>query len=78
MTNDLSQNQAKMVAEKTAIIANTAFMLGREAEANRVIEILEKMKLTALDTKTDKGTQTAWVVENAIVLIKGKPNAETN
>ena len=32
MTNDLSQNQAKMVAEKTAIIANTAFKLGMETE----------------------------------------------
>ena len=31
MTNDLSKEQAKQVAEKTAIIANYAFMLGREA-----------------------------------------------
>jgi len=74
MTNDLNKNQAKAVAEKTAIIANTAFMLGREAEAKRVIDIL-KTELE-LDRKgTDRGT-----VERIIELLssKGQTNGETN
>jgi hypothetical protein len=75
MSNDLSQNQAKAVAEKTAIIANTAFMLGREAEANRVIQILK----TELELHK-KGSSGRGTVERIIALLssKDKPNAETN
>ena len=42
MTNELSKNQANMVAEKTAIIANTAFKLGLETEGNRILDLLRK------------------------------------
>jgi len=75
MTNDLNKNQAKAVAEKTAIIANTAFMLGREAEAKRVIELLKE----ALETYPSPSAQ-RLVVENIIQLLssKGQTNGETN
>jgi hypothetical protein len=75
MSNDLSQNQAKAVAEKTAIIANTAFMLGREAEANRLIQILK----TELELHK-KGSSGRGTVERIIALLssKDKPNGETN
>jgi hypothetical protein len=75
MTNDLSQNQAKMVAEKTAIIANTAFMLGREAEAKRVIDIIK----TELDNYPDNSAG-GHAMERIIDLLssKGQTNGETN
>jgi hypothetical protein len=75
MTNDLSKEQAKQVAEKTAIIANQAFMLGREAEARRVIEII-KTEL-ALHRKGSSGRAN---LEKIIDLLssKGKTNGEPN
>jgi hypothetical protein len=75
MTNDLNKNQAKAVAEKTAIIANTAFMLGREAEAKRVIGILK----TELELHR-KGSSGRGTVERIIDLLssKDKPNGESN
>jgi hypothetical protein len=75
MSNDLNQTQAKAVAEKAAIIANQAFMVGRETEARRIIEILQtELKL---HKKGSSGRQT---VERIIAVLssKDKPNAETN
>jgi len=74
MSSDLNKAQAKAVAEKTAIIANTAFMLGREAEAKRVIDIL-KNELELHRRGTDRGT-----IERIIDLLssKDKSNGETN
>ena len=40
MSHQMSKEHQKQVAEKAAIIANTAFGLGRTAERNRIIEIL--------------------------------------
>jgi hypothetical protein len=47
---------------------------GEERERERIIELLKQMQVTALDTETNKGSQTAWVLENIIVLIKGQSN----
>jgi len=75
MTNELSKAQAKQVAEKAAIIANQAFMLGREAEARRVIEIIK----TELELHR-KGSSGRANLEKIIDLLssKGKTNGETN
>jgi len=75
MTNELSKEQAKQVAEKAAIIANQAFMLGREAEARRVIEIIK----TELELHR-KGSSGRANLEKIIDLLssKGKTNGETN
>jgi hypothetical protein len=40
MSHEMSKQQQKQVAEKAAIIANAAFGLGRTAERNRIIELL--------------------------------------
>jgi len=75
MSNDLNKTQAKAVAEKTAIIANQAFMLGREAEARRVIEIIK----TELELHR-KGSSGRANLEKIIDLLssKGKTNGEPN
>jgi len=75
VSTDLNKTQAKAVAEKTAIIANTAFMLGREAEATRVIGILK----TELELHK-KGSSGRGTVERIIDLLssKGQTNGETN
>jgi hypothetical protein len=75
MTNALSKEQAKQVTEKAAIIANQAFLLGREAEANRVIGILK----TELELHK-KGSSGRHTVERIIDLLssKGVSNGETN
>jgi hypothetical protein len=75
MTNALSKEQAKQVTEKAAIIANQAFLLGREAEANRVIGILKaELELHR------KGSSGRGTVERIIDLLssKGVSNGETN
>lgn len=40
MSHEMSRTHQEQVAEKAAIIANTAFGLGRTAERNRIIELL--------------------------------------
>jgi len=47
---------------------------GAKEERERIIKLLEEMQQTALATETIKGTKTAWVLENAIALIKGETN----
>ena len=49
----------------------SAVQEGRIAERERIIAVLEKMSDTASSTKTKAGTQTVWVIENAIALIRG-------
>jgi len=73
MTNDLNKNQAKMVAEKTAIIANTAFKMGIETEHNRVIEILNNEL-----TLHKRGSSGAGTLQKLISLVKRESNGETN
>lgn len=73
MTNDLSQNQAKMVAEKTAIIANTAFKLGLETEGKRILDILNAELVLH-----KRGSSGAGTVQKIIYLITGQAHDETN
>jgi hemerythrin len=73
MTNDLNKNQAKMVAEKTAIIANTAFKMGIETEHNRVIELLNKEL-----TLHKRGSTGAHTIQRIIDQVKREPNVETH
>lgn len=74
MTNDLSKNQAKMVAEKTAIIANTAFKLGLETEGNRILALLRNEL-----TLHKRGSTGATNIQRCIDLItREATNAETN
>jgi hypothetical protein len=73
MTNDLSQNQAKMVAEKTAIIANTAFKLGMETEGRRILDILNGELVLH-----KRGSSGAGTVQRIIYLITGQAHDESN
>jgi hypothetical protein len=41
-------------------------------ERKRIMRLLKEMQETALATGSDKGKQTGWVLENAIVLVKGE------
>lgn len=45
---------------------------GVALERERIIKLLESMQETALATQTDEGSKTAWIIENAKVLIKGE------
>jgi predicted nuclease with RNAse H fold len=49
-----------------------SYLIGKREERKRIIELLKQMQVTALDAETKKGSQTAWVLENAIVLIEGQ------
>ena len=40
MSHEMSKKHQDMVAEKAAIIANTAFMLGRKAERQHIIDLM--------------------------------------
>jgi hypothetical protein len=50
-----------------------AYENGRREEKERIVKVLEEMQETALSTNTKKGETTAWVIENALVLINGQP-----
>jgi hypothetical protein len=73
MTNDLSQNQAKMVAEKTAIIANTAFKLGLETEGRRILDILNAELVLH-----KRGSSGAGTVQKIIYLVTGQAHEQAN
>lgn len=49
MSHELSRRHQDQIAEKAAIIANTAFGLGRTAERNRILEELIKNKVMRID-----------------------------
>lgn len=67
MSNELSKAQAKAITEKAAIIANQAFLLGRETEANRVIGILKnELELHK------KGSSGRGNVERIIAILSSK------
>lgn len=46
MSHEMSKKHADQVAEKTAIIANTAFMLGRKAERQHIIDIIKNQPVS--------------------------------
>lgn len=46
--------------------------IGMETERNRIIKLLEEMRDTCFDTKTELGDHNGWTLQNAIALIKGE------
>lgn len=73
MSNDLNKAQAKMVAEKTAILANTAFKLGLETEGKRILDILNAELVLHKPGSSGAGT-----VQRIIYLITGQAHDESN
>jgi hypothetical protein len=47
MSHNMSKAHQEQVAEKAAIIANTAFMLGRKAERQHIIDLLMNEPVSA-------------------------------
>lgn len=47
MSHEMSKKHADQVAEKAAIIANTAFRLGRRTERDHIIELLMNEPVSA-------------------------------
>lgn len=46
MSHEMSKKHQDMVAEKAAIIANTAFMLGRKAERTHILDMLRNQPIS--------------------------------
>jgi hypothetical protein len=67
MSHEMSRKHQEQVAEKAAIIANTAFKLGLETEGRRILDILnEELSLHK------RGSSGAGTVERIIAKIKGE------
>jgi hypothetical protein len=66
MSHDMSKKHQEQVAEKAAIIANTAFKLGLETEARRILDILNEEL-----TMHKRGSSGAGTVERIISKFKG-------
>lgn len=47
MAHEMSKKHQEQVAEKAAIIANTAFLLGRRAERQHIIDLLMNEPVSA-------------------------------
>ena len=67
MSHELSRKHQEQVAEKAAIIANTAFKLGLETEGRRILEILNEEL-----TMHKRGSSGAGTVERIIAKVKGE------
>jgi hypothetical protein len=52
MSHELSKKHQDQIAEKAAIIANTAFGLGRQSERNRILEIISDESINRSKTAT--------------------------
>ena len=61
----MSKKHADQVAEKAAIIANTAFGLGRTAERNRIIDLMMNQPVSE-------------ELHKIIELLRGETNAGPN
>ena len=46
MSHEMSKKHQDQVAEKAAIIANTAFMLGRKAERQHILDIIKNQPVS--------------------------------
>jgi hypothetical protein len=67
MSHELSKKHQEQVAEKAAIIANSAFKLGLETEGKRILDILyEELMLHK------RGSSGAGTVQRIIVKITGQ------
>ena len=67
MSHELSRKHQEQVAEKAAIIANTAFKLGLETEGRRILDILNEEL-----TMHKRGSSGAGTVERIIAKVKGE------
>jgi hypothetical protein len=65
MSHEMSKKHADQVAEKAAIIANSAFMLGRQAERQHIIDLMMNQPVSE-------------ELHKVIELLKGATNAESN
>ena len=65
MSHEMSKKHADQVAEKAAIIANTAFGLGRTAERNRIIDLMMNQPVSE-------------ELHKIIELLRGETNAGPN
>lgn len=67
MSHELSKKHQEQVAEKAAIIANTAFKLGLETEGRRILDILnEELALHK------RGSSGAGNIQRIIAKVKGE------
>lgn len=66
MSHELSKKHQEQVAEKAAIIANTAFKLGLETEGRRILDILNEEL-----TLHKRGSTGAGTIQRIIAKIKG-------
>jgi hypothetical protein len=65
MSHEMSRTHQEQVAEKAAIIANTAFKLGLETEGRRIIDLLNHEL-----TLHKRGSSGAGVVERILAQVK--------
>ena len=73
MSHEMSKKHADQVAEKAAIIANTAFGLGRQSERNRILDLISDEA-----TKHSKGSTGLHTIDRIINLINQENPNETN
>lgn len=67
MSHEMSKKHQDQVAEKAAIIANSAFRLGLETEGRRILDILNEEL-----TLHKRGSSGAGVVQRIISRVKGE------
>lgn len=65
MSHEMSMKHQEQVAEKAAIIANTAFKLGLETEGRRIIDLINNEL-----TLHKRGSSGAAVIERLLAQIK--------
>jgi glycerol-3-phosphate O-acyltransferase len=73
MSHQMSRTHQEQVAEKAAIIANTAFKLGLETEGRRILDLL-----TEELTLHKRGSSGAATIQKIISQVKREDTVESD
>jgi glycerol-3-phosphate O-acyltransferase len=73
MSHEMSRTHQEQVAEKAAIIANTAFKLGLETEGRRILDLLNEEL-----TLHKRGSSGAATIQKIISQVKREDTVESD
>lgn len=69
MTKPFTNAQSNHIAEKAAIIANTAFQLGRDAESTRIKQYINEQLCKSCNSGEDCDFDNCYLLKDVIAFI---------
>lgn len=78
MSHEMSKAHQNMVAEKAAIIANTAFSMGRDAESTRVKQYIQEQLCKSCNQGEDCDFDNCYLLKDVIAFINSTGTHQKN